>query len=153
MVALRSHDLAGQRESIFAIILSARDIASEMAASDAGVFLPSHCDSLRVARMQAAIKSTRFLPSSMFRSVAYSLFIRHPRICLFISKIEILHRSKAVDQQRVIQPNYDAQQLIRIRRESGVAAKFDSQEQELWQPPKRRANPAAGSMPEPQPRL
>jgi hypothetical protein len=63
------HGLAGQCESIFAMILSAKAIASEIEHSDAGEFLPSHCVSLRAARMQAAIRITRFLPSSTILSV------------------------------------------------------------------------------------
>ena len=66
------------------MILSARAIASEMADSDAGEFLPSHCVNFRAARMQAAIRSTRFLPSSMSASVTHSLFIRYKRIHFFI---------------------------------------------------------------------
>ena len=62
-----NHCRTGQCESIFDIILSARAIASEIALSDAGEFLPSHCDSFRAARMQAAIRITRFLPSSTTR--------------------------------------------------------------------------------------
>jgi hypothetical protein len=71
------------------MILSAKAIESEIAHSDAGECLPSHCDSLRAARMQAAIKSTRFLPSSTLMSVSYSPFIRYKRMCPFISKFEI----------------------------------------------------------------
>jgi hypothetical protein len=41
------HGLAGQCESIFAMILSAKAIASEIEHSDAGEFLPSHCVNLR----------------------------------------------------------------------------------------------------------
>jgi len=44
------YNLTGQRESIFAMILSARAIASEIADSDAGEFLPSHCVNFRAAR-------------------------------------------------------------------------------------------------------
>jgi hypothetical protein len=73
------------------MILSARAIASEMADSDEGEFLPSHCVNFRAARMQAAIRSTRFLPSSMSASVAYSLFVRHKRIYFFIIDFRILH--------------------------------------------------------------
>jgi hypothetical protein len=71
------HCRTGQRESIFAMIRSANVIASPMADSDAGECLPSHCVRLRAARMQAAIKSTRFRPSSTRESVAYSPFVRH----------------------------------------------------------------------------
>ena len=71
------------------MILSARAIAAEMADSDAGEFLPSHCVNFRAARMQAAIRSTRFLPSPMSASVAYSPFIRHKRIHFFIIDFRI----------------------------------------------------------------
>jgi hypothetical protein len=84
LVHLR-YDLTGQRESIFAMILSARAIASEIADSDPGEFLPSHCVNFRAARMQAAIRMTRFLPSSTTMSVAYSLFVRHNCIHLLFS--------------------------------------------------------------------
>ena len=80
---------AGQCESIFAMIRSARAIASEMADSDAGECLPSHCVSLRAARMQAAISSTRFLPSSTLPSVAHSPFIRYRKILPHISNFGI----------------------------------------------------------------
>jgi hypothetical protein len=79
------YNLTGQRESIFAMILSARAIASEIADSDAGEFLPSHCVNFRAARIQAAIRITRFLPSSTTMSVAYSLFVRYNYIRLLIS--------------------------------------------------------------------
>jgi hypothetical protein len=71
------YNLTGQWESIFAMILSASAIASEIADSDAGEFLPSHCANFLAARMQAAIRITRFLPSSTITSVAYSPFVRH----------------------------------------------------------------------------
>jgi len=67
------------------MILSARAIASEIADSDAGEFLPSHCVNFRAARIQAAIRITRFLPSSTTMSVAYSLFVRYNYIRLLIS--------------------------------------------------------------------
>jgi len=67
------------------MILSVRAIASEIADSDAGEFLPSHCVNFRAARMQAAIRITRFLPSSTTMSVAYSLFVRHNCIHLLFS--------------------------------------------------------------------
>jgi len=67
------------------MILSARAIASEIADSDAGEFLPSHCVNFRAARIQAAIRITRFLPSSTTLSVAYSLFVRYNYIRLLIS--------------------------------------------------------------------
>src|ERR1700677_69217 len=84
-----SHGLTGQCESIFAMIRSARAIASEIAYSDAGEFLPSRCDNFRAARMQAAMRITRYLPSSMKMSLAYSPFIRHTRICRDISNFGI----------------------------------------------------------------
>jgi hypothetical protein len=84
LVHLR-YNLTGQRESIFTMILSARAIASEIADSDAGEFLPSHCVNFRAARIQAAIRITRFLPSSTTMSVAYSLFVRYNYIRLLIS--------------------------------------------------------------------
>lgn len=62
-----------------------------MADSDAGEFLPSHCVNFRAARMQAAIKSTRFLPSSTLMSVAYSFFVRHKKICCGVSNFQNLH--------------------------------------------------------------
>ena len=67
------------------MILSARAIASEIADSDAGEFLPSHCVNFRAARIQAAMRITRFLPSSTTMSVAYSLFVRYNYIRLLIS--------------------------------------------------------------------
>ena len=73
------------------MILSAKAIASEMAASEAGECLPSHCVNFRAARMQTAIRSTRFLLSSTSTSVADSLFIRHKGICLSISHFRNLH--------------------------------------------------------------
>jgi hypothetical protein len=82
---LHRYNLTGQRESIFAMILSARAIASEIADSDAEEFLPSHCVNFRAARMQAAIRITRFLPSSTIMSVMYSPFIRHDLIHFLIS--------------------------------------------------------------------
>jgi hypothetical protein len=85
------YNLTGQRESIFAMILSARAIASEIADSDAGEFLPSHCVNFRAARIQAAIRITRFLPSSTTMSVTYSLFVRYNYIRLLISDFGNLH--------------------------------------------------------------
>ena len=73
------------------MILSAKAIASAMADSDAGEFLPSHCVNFRAARMQAAIKSTRFLPSSTLTSVAYSPFVRHSKISRRVSNFQNLH--------------------------------------------------------------
>ena len=66
------------------MIRSARAIASEIALSDAGEFLPSHCDNFRAARMQAAIKITRFLPSSTTMSLAYSSFVRYSENLLIL---------------------------------------------------------------------
>jgi hypothetical protein len=71
------------------MILSAKAIASEIADSDAGEFLPSHWVNFRAARMQAAIRITRFLPSSTLGSVAYSPFVRYKRISLFIIDFRI----------------------------------------------------------------
>jgi hypothetical protein len=71
------YNLTCQWESIFAMILSASAIASEIADSDAGEFLPSHCVNFLAARMQAAIRITRFLPSSTIVSLAYSPFVRY----------------------------------------------------------------------------
>src|SRR5580658_7834372 len=73
------------------MILSARAIASEIADSDAGEFLPSHCVNFRAARIQAAIRITRFLPSSTTMSVTYSLFVRYNYIRLLISDFGNLH--------------------------------------------------------------
>ncbi len=67
------------------MILSARAIASEIVDSDAGEFLPSPCVNFRAARIQAAIRITRFLPSSTTMSVAYSLFVRYNYIRRLIS--------------------------------------------------------------------
>ena len=72
------------------MIRSARAMASEIAYSEAGEFLPSHCDNFRAAGMQAAImRITRFLPSSVTTSVAYSSFVRYKRICPDISNFGI----------------------------------------------------------------
>jgi hypothetical protein len=72
----RFHSRIDQCESIFAMIRSAKAIASEIAHSDAGEF--SHpTDSFRAARMQAAMRITRFLPSSTTTNLTYSLFVRH----------------------------------------------------------------------------
>src|SRR5580693_3435889 len=67
------------------MIRSARAIASEIAHSDAGEFLPSHCDSFRAARIHAAIRITRFLPSSTTTILVYSPFVRYRESAFFLS--------------------------------------------------------------------
>ena len=57
----------GQRASISLKILSASEIASAIVDSKTGEGLPSQCATFRAAKMDAAISSTRFRPSSMGR--------------------------------------------------------------------------------------
>ena len=65
------------------MISSAQRTESEIAATVAGTrFPPSYCASLRAARMEAAISSTRLRPSSTQITVAYSLFVRHEWVVL-----------------------------------------------------------------------
>jgi hypothetical protein len=84
-------NLTGHRESIFAMMLSARAIASEIADSDAGEFLPSHYVNCRPATMQAAIRITHFLPSSSIMSVACSPFVRHNEFAFLSATSGNLH--------------------------------------------------------------
>jgi len=61
---LLSVALTGHLLSILAMIRSAIEIASAMVDSKNGEGRPSHCASLRAARIEAAIRRTRLRPSS-----------------------------------------------------------------------------------------
>jgi hypothetical protein len=57
------------------MMLSARAIASEIADSDAGEFLPSYYVNCRPARMHAAIRITHFLPSILNHECSVFAFL------------------------------------------------------------------------------
>jgi hypothetical protein len=72
-----AYDLTGQRESIRARILSAFVMASEIAASRAGLLFHSHAAIRLAARIAAAIRSAPRRMSFTSGGLAHSLVIRY----------------------------------------------------------------------------
>ena len=123
------------------MILSARAIASEIADSDAGERLSSHCDSLRAARMQAAIKSTRFLPSSTLMSVARSSFVRYLEIRIGFSEFEIFTASHSNSETVSKAENMGGSDVDRSGNRgeiSPVQGRIKWRSTSWWGPPPRR---------------